>query len=308
MLCRLIRRQDLPRFAEMLSPGFRIPDRLRASLPGLWRDLLRGGQISGTVVVEDGPADADALLAFGMTTFVSDRFLESYLASPRPFLSAVVYEALLAGESPILDPKRIAAANTAGDLNLLMLHFGIRHDNPGDDRGRAILATAHAGFRTVHQGYRIRRVLQEAYAPELPFFKAGGFVVKSDYAEADTGSESAPDWRPYLMGLFREDPESRIPGSAMSYLFQVLGAATVFLRRRTGGAVARPDGRIRRGDRRRAAGVTRRRQENVAAHSPADRCGGTGDRAADALDRRRSVDRQRNVARQGAAPQAGPVP
>ena len=219
MYCRLIRADDMSRFEQMLSPGFRASSRVRASLPDLWRRLLANRQLDGSVVVETDP-QGESVLAFGMTTFVDESFVDEYLRAPEPRLSAVIYERVLNGRSPIVPSADLAALNAAGELNLVILHFGIGHDNPADERGRAIVSTAYAGFRAVHLGYRIKRVLQEAYEPELPYFTASGFLVKSDYAPSADASASDPNgWRPYLMGLFRDDRESQLPGSAISYLF-----------------------------------------------------------------------------------------
>ena len=189
-------------------------------MPSLWAQMLAADQLQGTVVVETDVEGRESPLAFGLTTFVNEPFIEEYLQAPVPHLSAVVYQRILAGRSPVLGLKDIAAANASGDLNLLILHFGLWHDNPTDERGNLIIGTSHTGFRTVHLGYRAKRILQDAYGPELPFFQAGGFLMKSDYRNgAAPVDATAADWRPYLMGLFRDDEQSKYPGSAISYLF-----------------------------------------------------------------------------------------
>ena len=131
---------------------------------------------------------------------------------------------VLSGRSPILKSSDVAAANASASLNLLILHFGLRHARPDDERGRSIVVTAQTGFRASQIGYRITRALQEAYgAAELPFFRAGGFLLKSDYSEFFARQSRRPppeDRRPYLMGLFSDDPECRYPGTVLSDLFQ----------------------------------------------------------------------------------------
>ena len=70
----------------------------------------------------------------------------------------------------------------------------------------------------------MRRVLQEAYgAEQLPFFTAGGFLLKSDYRRhvEQAGVQTPPgELRPYLMGVYRDDPHTRYLGTGLSYLFQ----------------------------------------------------------------------------------------
>jgi DNA-binding CsgD family transcriptional regulator len=52
--------------------------------------------------------------------------------------------------------------------------------------------------------------------------RAGGSLIKSDYAEhyATGNPEPAASVRPFLMGLTREDPESALPGTTCSFLFE----------------------------------------------------------------------------------------
>jgi hypothetical protein len=70
----------------------------------------------------------------------------------------------------------------------------------------------------------MRRVLQEAYGSEqLPFFTAGGFLLKSDYrrhVEQDGVQTPPGELHPYLMGVYRDDPHIRYLGTELSYLFQ----------------------------------------------------------------------------------------
>jgi DNA-binding CsgD family transcriptional regulator len=223
MFHRLLRSSDFDACVPLLHPGFRADPQVCAKLPSIWRRLHVNGQLHGGTVVDPARPEPDAIVAVGMSVFVSEPFLAGYLASPAPYVSALVYEQILAGRSPVLPPNELPAANSSGGLNLLILHFGVRRSGADEDRVRAIAATAQEGFRLSHVGYRVRRVLQEAYGPqELPFFKAGGFQLKSDYEghAARNGDRWRPEERPYLMGLYREDPESCYPGNGMSDLFQ----------------------------------------------------------------------------------------
>lgn len=224
MQFRLMRPDDLPVCAALLPPAFRMTAALTAALPALWRRLLSTGQLNGGVVNDAEMSGSQSIAAFGMTAFVSDAFLEQHAASPRPYLSALLYERVLAGGAPILDARQLRRANSSGALNLLILHFGTRGPASTDPRVLAAIGAAQEGFRLTHAGYHIRRILQEAYGPEqLRFLKAGGFLVKSDYGEfygEAAGPVPPPGERPFLAGLNREDPESRLPGSALSSLFQ----------------------------------------------------------------------------------------
>lgn len=221
MFHRLIRSADFDACLPLLHPAFRIDPGVAEKLPSLWRRLHVQGQLQGGTVIDPAQPEHAAIVAVGMSVFLTESFVAGYLASPVPYPSALVYKRLLGGRSPILPPDEVPAANSSGTLNLLILHFGVRRSRVHDEGLRAIAAAAQEGFRLSYVGYRLRRVLQEAYGlQELPFFKAGGFLLKSDYSG---GARAAYRWKadehPYLMGLYREDPESRHPGNGMSDLF-----------------------------------------------------------------------------------------
>jgi hypothetical protein len=71
--------------------------------------------------------------------------------------------------------------------------------------------------------YCIERLLQEAYGrQEMEFVGAAGLVLKSDYARFydERGAELPPEGvRPYLLGIERSDPVTRLPGTTASVLF-----------------------------------------------------------------------------------------
>ena len=190
-------------------------------LAALWRELLREERISGGVVVE--ATAPDRVLAFGLMAFVDEEFLAGYLAAPQPYLSASLYEGIRSRRSLFLGPLDVRQANEAGTLNFVILHFRLAPDlEPSVAQGA--VAAAEAAFRLAHSGYRIRRVLQEAYGPyERAMLTSAGLRLKSDYAEhfaaSCAGHPPAADLRPALMGLYAEDPESRLLGPVAASLF-----------------------------------------------------------------------------------------
>ena len=225
MYCRLYRSSDFPVCALLVEPGFKVSAGLRTAIPALWQRLFVAGQLHGAVVVDPDVSGPESLVAFSMGVFVDDAFVADYLRAPSPYPAALVYEQILAGRSPVLATKDLAASNASGNLTLLILHFAIRDNStPHDDRGLAVLTVFQSAFRLMYEGYRMKRVLQEAYgAEQLPFFTAGGFLLKSDYpsqAEQRSVQTLPGELRPYLMGAYRDDPHTRYLGTGLSYLFQ----------------------------------------------------------------------------------------
>lgn len=221
MLFRTIRTSDLDSCAEILPPSPGVCGVERRSLSALWRELLQEERISGGVVVQ-APETA-GVLAFGLTGFVDDTFLSDYLTAPKPYLASRLYEGVRAQRSVLLHPRDVREANTTGTLNFIILHFSVARAF-GPEAGHAAAGAAQAGFRLAHGGYRIRRVLQEAHGlHEAAMIGSAGLRVKSDYSEyfAAAGNSTPPeDERPVLMGLYRDDPESRLLGTAAASMFE----------------------------------------------------------------------------------------
>ena len=193
-------------------------------MPSLWSRLLVAGQLHGGAMVDPHPSHAGSVVGFGLSVFVDNAFVEEYFRAPRPYLSALVYDRMLTDRSPVLTREALRLANTDGTLNLLVLHFGMRESDPPTSRELEIVEKGRLGFRLTHEGYRVRRVMQEVYGSlGLAYMKAGGFRLACDFSAyyADrAGIEPTPAMHPYLMAIAQDDPESRLPGSAVSYMFQ----------------------------------------------------------------------------------------
>jgi DNA-binding CsgD family transcriptional regulator len=222
---RLIRPGDFPACISLIHPGFKASTRVRPAMPSLWRRLLAGEQLHGCAMVDPHPSEAGVVVGFGMSVFVDETFVEEYLRAPRPYLNAIIYEGMLRGRSPVLERAALRDANTRACLNLFVLHFGMRETTPPTMRELDIVEKGRLGFRLMHEGYRVKRVLQEVYGPlGVAYMRAGGFQVATDfstyYAARGGTAPPAPEEHPYLMVIARDDPESQLPGSAVSYLFR----------------------------------------------------------------------------------------
>lgn len=225
MYHRVLDAADFPQCLRLVPASFKAPPRVRAALTSIWARLFEAGQLIGGVVVDPEANPPGAIRAFGMTVFVEPSFVDEFLRAPEPYISARVYERILDGRSPVLPAGAVAAANAAGTLNLLILHFGqqLQSDVPTPQEF-AVVAKAQTGFRLSHEGYHVSRVVQEVYGPaQVAFMQAGGFRLAADFsgrnAERDAAVASAAE-QPFLMAVTRDDPESRLPGSAISCLFQ----------------------------------------------------------------------------------------
>lgn len=221
MLLTFLSPENLAGALALLPPGLPFSPDLRAGLPDLWRQLLSRGQLHGMAIEDAARPPGQRVVGLGLSGFLDVDFADRFARQPFPYATTAIYETERRGDRVLLTETELAAPNADGSLTLFVLHYGqaVWFDDP---QGLAILAMGHAAFRFAHEGYGIARVFQEAYGPQRDFLRAGGFLLKSDYAAWHDAAAPTPppDQRPYLMGLDRNDPESVLPGTTVSFLFQ----------------------------------------------------------------------------------------
>mgnify|MGYP001500444972 CR=1 FL=1 len=54
---------------------------------------------------------------FGLSVFVTDRFVDDFCSSPQPHLPALLYEQMLAGRHGLLQSQQLAAATATRGLH-----------------------------------------------------------------------------------------------------------------------------------------------------------------------------------------------
>ncbi len=216
---RLTQPEDLPIARAFVPPAYRYSPAVHAALPDIWRALLQSGQLT-SAVLESGNNGSARVLGVGLSVFVSDAFAEACLAHPVPYLNNRLHEMILAGSSPLLDAKAIAAANQGDGLNLLPLHFCTASVDIEDPAVLPVLSAAQDLFRLMHAGFRVKRVIKEVVNLNLcRFMQSTGMKLACDYARDLPAPELAalPDTeRPYLLSVQREDMPL---GSPLSLMF-----------------------------------------------------------------------------------------
>jgi len=139
---------------------------VRGGLIGLWTRLLTEHAMTFSIIEDPSRPHPDSIEAFGVSVFVTDTFAERCRTRPRPYLSALVYEEMLAGRSPVLSIPKICAGNTFGGLHLVVLHFGLREPDMTNERTRRALQCGSAAFYFFHAGYRFNALLNEVYGTQ----------------------------------------------------------------------------------------------------------------------------------------------
>lgn len=219
MRFRLAREDDLATCRALLHPAFRLDPGVRDELVRLWTGLLA----SGTFVVIEDPArpHPDAIEAFGSSVFVTDAFVEAFSKRPRPYLSAIIYGEMLAGRSPVLSVPQVRDANSSAGLNLVVLHFGLRHHDMSDARTQAALQMGSAAFYFCHVGYQLKLLLNEVYGQQhAGYMSAGGFRLLTDF-EGGSSPELVDVRREHRPFLFIQRKEWMAPAAVnpLSFLF-----------------------------------------------------------------------------------------
>lgn len=124
---------------------------------------LRGGMIEE---VHNRTDDALLLSAVGASAFVTDDAITEFLTGEKPMGSLDMLLKAGRGEGGILAREAdIAEGNAGGGLNLLVIGFAHRYDNPEDPRCRALLARAIGHFVEAHSGFLLKQAAREDPEP-----------------------------------------------------------------------------------------------------------------------------------------------
>jgi DNA-binding CsgD family transcriptional regulator len=124
---------------------------------------LRGGMIEEVHNRADEPL---VLSAVGASAFVTDDAIAEFLTGERPMGALEMLLKAGRGQGGILAGEADIAEGNAGDgLNLLVIGFAHRYDNPEDPRCRALLARAIGHFVEAHSGFLLKQAAREDPEP-----------------------------------------------------------------------------------------------------------------------------------------------
>lgn len=165
-------------------------------------------RLMGAVV--EHPADG-TLLAIGISGFVRGARVRASDEAGLPLVAELVMSEA-AGIPAFLANDEIASVARDDDLHVVVLHYRQRSFDTQDPLTREVLSAAHAAFRLVHGGYRLRAVWQEGDASDESWMRAGGLLVKRTYPAEPGGGR-------ILCAALREDVGNDWPGRTVSFLF-----------------------------------------------------------------------------------------
>src|SRR4029079_7455052 len=94
----------------------------------------------------------DSIQGFGASVFVSDPFVDEFLAARRNYLDAALYERMIDGPSPVLSETQVADANAGEGLNLVVLNYGLRDHDISNPSTQRVLQLGTTAFYSLHAG------------------------------------------------------------------------------------------------------------------------------------------------------------
>ena len=220
MRYRTTKPADLRTARDFIPAGYGYTPEMREALPRLWEALMHSEQLNTAVVDDLAAPGGGCILGIGLSVFVTDTFADSVLAKPQPYLNARLHEMILAGNSPVLDKRAIAEANSGEGLTLMPLHFCTASFDIRDPAITRVLLAAQDLFRLAHAGFRVKRMLKEVVGTDLcRYMISTGMKLHCDY-----GTDPAyrhignlpEETRPYLLSV----NHAELPvGSTLSVMF-----------------------------------------------------------------------------------------
>ncbi len=147
--------------------GFRAEPAVHSALGQLWLEHLNNESFASFQVFESKTEQGWEIVAFRNSVFVSTEFRYEYSAAPHPQVAAEIWKRVTTGNSPILNEEEIAIANGRHELNLLVMHWVVRHRDPTHPETTAVLALSTPAWQRAHFGYRGDHLTAyEVFGPE----------------------------------------------------------------------------------------------------------------------------------------------
>lgn len=197
--------------------GPRYGDAIK-DLKKVWLGLL-GREAFRPVVFEDSQNSRAKIIGAGVSTFVSDDFLQAMKKPPFSWVGTELTRRLARGESPLLSNHEVRERNASGGLNLVVWVGALRAElfNCAE-----VLTTVVSTFMEQHRGFQLKELLAQGMTRDvLDLSLRSGFLLLQEdgrYVSAPDGSLDGVFEKPHYIGLTRELALAR-PGTWVGSLF-----------------------------------------------------------------------------------------
>lgn len=100
-----------------------MSEAVRRALIPCWTRLIESGAVAFAVMQDMSRPGPPEIEGFGLSAFVSDRFIDEFRAAPRPYVSSLLYERMLAGDDVLMNQAELARANATSGINILTMPY-----------------------------------------------------------------------------------------------------------------------------------------------------------------------------------------
>jgi len=180
-------------------------ERDRTHLFEMWRALLANGSGLSGVIEDLDCCPQPRLVGFGFAVFLTDKFVDEAISSPKPYISHEVLQRSLCRRSPVLSYAEIEKRNSEGakGVNWLGLHTGWEETGLTPLQCEAMRKYMLGQLLENISGYKLRSFLKEIYSrKECEVFQELGANVLNNYGDFATCS-CHPERQVRLVGLLR---------------------------------------------------------------------------------------------------------
>lgn len=211
---------DIQECVGLLPPRLGMDARQAQDVAAHWAELVDEPSFNFGVV-EDVALPAGARIqATGATLFVPPQWARQLAQAPRPHVTHRIYQGLRDGSLRPMGDRELGAANAAGELVLVVLHYGQSSYDMADPYVTSLLGAANENFRLFHAGYQVQAVHYETDVAAASFVASAGFLPRT-YADGGSADPSLPPHLQLtLFGLTREQALSSPPGSTARNMFE----------------------------------------------------------------------------------------
>lgn len=123
-------------------------------LPRVWEGLLGQEAFRAIVLEETQDHLKPTKIGVGVSTFISDDFLQSIKTPPFSWVYPELIRRIASGKSPLLSDKQIREANANGGLNLLVWEGTVR-----DESRAEVLIAVLSAFLEQHRGFLLKEFI-----------------------------------------------------------------------------------------------------------------------------------------------------
>lgn len=210
----------MPECLELLPAWLALDERLRASLPDLWRRILDEPAVTTTVMEDIALPAGQRIQGWGYGFVVPEPWAEREQLDSHPEAYAMrrLLAGIVDGSFQLLSDAEIGVVNAQRRFRFFNFYTQ-RRRALDDPYVQSVFNVANEAFRTAASGYNTHTMYFETSAPEAPAIEAAGFT-RCAYSN-ESALEGAPSaTRPAFLRVTRAQVRTSLPGTSVRHVFE----------------------------------------------------------------------------------------